>query len=64
MDKGLIPVADMVEFISQRPPGLNLILTGRGCPPEIIELADTVTEMGDVKHAYRAGIPAKKGVDF
>jgi cob(I)alamin adenosyltransferase len=62
--KGLISISEMTDFITQRPPKLNLILTGRGCPPEIIELADTATEMGEIKHAYHAGIPARKGVDF
>jgi cob(I)alamin adenosyltransferase len=64
LDKGLIPVSEMVEFIKNKPPKLSLILTGRGCPPEIVELAHTVTEMHEVKHAYHAGIPAKKGIDF
>jgi cob(I)alamin adenosyltransferase len=64
LDKGLIPVAEMREFLENRPEGLTVILTGRGCPAEIVEIADTVTEMTEIKHAYHAGIPAKKGVDF
>jgi cob(I)alamin adenosyltransferase len=62
--KGLIPVPEMVEFINNKPAKLSLVLTGRGCPPEIIALAHTVTEMTEIKHAYHAGIPAKKGIDF
>jgi cob(I)alamin adenosyltransferase len=64
LDKGLIPLSGMLGFIAGRPAGLNLVLTGRGCPEEIIELADTVTEMREIKHAYRSGIPARKGLDF
>jgi cob(I)alamin adenosyltransferase len=41
-----------------------LILTGRGAPPEVIERADTVTEMREVKHAFRKGILAQRGVDY
>jgi cob(I)alamin adenosyltransferase len=64
LSKGLIPVEDMVRFISEKPERLSLILTGRGCPQEIIDLAHTVTEMNEIKHAFHAGIPAKKGIDF
>jgi cob(I)alamin adenosyltransferase len=62
--KGLISVDDMRSFIQERPKTLNLVLTGRGCPEEIIDLADTATEMTEIKHAYKNGIPARKGVDF
>jgi cob(I)alamin adenosyltransferase len=64
LNKGLIPVSDMVKFITEKPEKLSLVLTGRGCPQEIVDLAHTVTEMTEVKHAYHAGIPAKKGIDF
>ncbi|MDR2142270.1 MAG: cob(I)yrinic acid a,c-diamide adenosyltransferase [Deltaproteobacteria bacterium] len=61
---GLLELGEAVEFVRNKPPALSLILTGRGCPAELIVLADTVTEMKDVKHALRAGIPARRGVDF
>jgi cob(I)alamin adenosyltransferase len=64
LDKGLIAIPDMAKFIRERPEKLHLILTGRGCPEPIVEMADTVTEMCEIKHAYHAGIPARKGVDF
>lgn len=51
-------------MLRNKPPRLNLILTGRGCPEEVISLADTVTEMTPVKHAYQNGIPARKGIEF
>ena len=46
-----------------RPAHVHVCLTGRRCPPEIIALADTVTEMVKVKHAFNAGIPAQRGIE-
>ena len=60
----LIPLSDVLELLEARPPEVTLILTGRGAPPEIIERADTVTEMTEIKHAFQRGIPALRGVDF
>lgn len=60
----LIPVADVVELVKSKPARLHLVLTGRGAPQELIELADTVTEMREIKHAFRRGILAQKGIDF
>jgi cob(I)alamin adenosyltransferase len=59
-----IDIADVVATITGRPPAVNVICTGRNAPPELVEIADTVTEMASVKHAYDAGIRAKKGIDF
>jgi cob(I)alamin adenosyltransferase len=42
---------------------VHVCVTGRRCPPEIIELADTVTEMVKVKHAFNAGVPAQRGIE-
>jgi cob(I)alamin adenosyltransferase len=61
---GLLDLAEVIEFVRAKPPDLILVLTGRGCPFELIELADTVTEMMEIKHAFRSGFPARKGVDF
>lgn len=60
----VVSVDDLVELIRKRPQGLHLVLTGRGAPPELIEVADTVTEMVPVKHAYESGIPAQRGIEF
>ncbi len=49
---------------AHRPPWMHLVLTGRGAPPELVEVADTVTEMRKVKHAFDAGIRAEQGVEF
>ncbi|MFZ5434542.1 MAG: cob(I)yrinic acid a,c-diamide adenosyltransferase [Calditrichota bacterium] len=61
---GLIDVKAVLELLDVRPSQTSLILTGRGAPPEVIERADTVTEMREVKHAFRKGILAQRGVDF
>lgn len=57
--------ADMViEAIRARPTSQSVIVTGRAAKPELIELADTVSEIRDVKHAYNAGVKAQAGIDF
>jgi cob(I)alamin adenosyltransferase len=64
MNYGWVPVAGVVEGIKQRWPKTNVVITGRDAPPEIIELADTVTEMRVVKHAYQRGIPGRRGIEY
>ena len=61
---GWVAVEDVVEGLRNRSPRTNVVLTGRNCPPEIIEIANTVTEMVKVKHAYDEGISAMKGIEF
>jgi cob(I)alamin adenosyltransferase len=61
---GWVPVADVVSVITSRPPTVNVIATGRDAPTELIDIADTVTEMRNRKHAYDAGIRAMRGMDF
>jgi cob(I)alamin adenosyltransferase len=60
---GWLPLEDVLTTLRQRPNHVHVCLTGRRCPPEIIELADTVTEMTLVKHAFKAGIPAQRGIE-
>jgi cob(I)alamin adenosyltransferase len=60
---GWLPLDDVLATLRSRPSHVHVCLTGRRCPPEIIELADTVTEMTLVKHAFRAGIPAQRGIE-
>lgn len=64
MNWGWIDLNAALETIRQRPPRVNLILTGRDAPGALIELADTVTEMVKVKHAYDRGIMARRGIDY
>jgi cob(I)alamin adenosyltransferase len=60
----LITIKDVLDVLDARPEQTTLILTGRGAPPEIIERADTVTEMREIKHAFQKGILAQRGVDY
>jgi cob(I)alamin adenosyltransferase len=61
---GWIPVDEIVAVISGRPEPVSVVVTGRDAPAPIVEIADTVTEMRNVKHAYERGIRAKKGIDY
>jgi len=61
---GYVPVDDVVRVLQSRPSHVHVVLTGRNAPDEITSIADCVTEMRDVKHPYRNGIPAQKGIDF
>jgi cob(I)alamin adenosyltransferase len=61
---GWVDVNDVVSAISGRPEKVNVFLTGRDAPTALVEVADTVTDMHNVKHAYEAGILAAKGIDF
>lgn len=64
MKYGWVPVETVVKAIRERDPKTNVVVTGRDAPDELIELADTVTEMRKVKHAYDEGISAMKGIEF
>lgn len=61
---GLIAIEEVIDFIKNKPSRLDLILTGRYAPEEMIELADTVTEMREIKHHYQAGIQSRKGIEY
>ena len=60
----LIDLSQAMELIDSKPPLMHLVLTGRNAPPEIIERAHTVTEMKEIRHAYRQGIEPQKGIDY
>ncbi len=60
----LITPADILSLIENCATRTNLVLTGRGAPPEVIEKADLVTEMTEIKHPFQKGIQARKGIDF
>ncbi len=61
---GYLPVEEVVSLVANKPEHVSMVLTGRGAPPGLIEVADTVTEMRPIKHAYEAGIRARKGIEF
>ena len=64
MREGWLDAADAAKLIRGKPAHVELVLTGRGCPDEIIKLADYVTEMRLVKHPAEEGVAARKGVEF
>ncbi|MEN8615350.1 cob(I)yrinic acid a,c-diamide adenosyltransferase [Dehalogenimonas sp. THU2] len=61
---GWIETADVVQLIKDKPENVELILTGRLAPQEVIDVADLVTEMVKVKHPYDRGIPARRGIEY
>ncbi|WP_298705654.1 cob(I)yrinic acid a,c-diamide adenosyltransferase [uncultured Veillonella sp.] len=64
IDFGLVDLNKVVNLLEQKPKGLHIIFTGRNAKTEIINLAHTVTNMEQVKHAYEQGIKAVKGIEF
>ena len=61
---GLIPLEEALEALRRRPPWVEVVLTGRQAPPELVELADLVTEMRPVKHYYEVGVKARRGIEW
>ena len=61
---GYVPVEDVVKALENKPEKLNIIITGRNAPQEIMDVADTVSEMKPLKHAFEGGIQAQKGIEF
>lgn len=61
---GMLDPAQVVETLKNRPEMVHVILTGRNAHPALVELADTVTEMREVKHAYQKGILAQRGIEY
>ena len=59
-----VKLEDVIRLIEQKPKSVELVLTGRDAPKEIIEKADLVTIMQETKHPYRKGIPARKGIEY
>lgn len=64
IDFNLISLDDVLKLIREKPEKLELVLTGRYANPKIIQIADVVTEMLEIKHPYQQGILARKGIDF
>ena len=60
----LLKLDDVIDMIKSKPAELDLVLTGNHATKEVIELADLVTEMKEIKHPFKSGIKAKKGIDF
>jgi len=60
----LVQTDDVIELIKNKPDHVELVITGRYAPAEIIEIADLVTEMKEIKHYYQQGIEARKGIEY
>jgi len=61
---GYLPIEEVVAVLKAKPRDLHIVVTGRNAPAELIETADLVTEMTLVKHPFRAGVKAQKGIEF
>ncbi len=63
VDFGLLPLVEILDLLRGKPDGMEIVLTGRGAPQEIVAIADLVTEMREIKHYYGKGIDARVGVE-
>ncbi|MSQ12039.1 MAG: cob(I)yrinic acid a,c-diamide adenosyltransferase [Dehalococcoidia bacterium] len=61
---GWVPVQEVIATLRERPPHMHVIITGRDAPQELVDFADLVTEMREVKHPYQKGIKAQPGLEF
>jgi cob(I)alamin adenosyltransferase len=64
IDYGLVELSEVLDLLKKRPPGMEMILTGRYAPAEILEVADLVTEMKEIKHHYAAGTQMREGIEY
>ncbi|MGB8657898.1 MAG: cob(I)yrinic acid a,c-diamide adenosyltransferase [Candidatus Zixiibacteriota bacterium] len=64
LDKKLLSIQEVINLIKQKPRDLHLILTGRSAPKEMIQLADLVSEVKEIKHPFRKGVLAQRGVEY
>jgi cob(I)alamin adenosyltransferase len=60
----LLDLKEVIKKIKEKPENVEVVITGRKAPQEIIEIADLVTEMREVKHPYQKGVEARKGIEF
>ncbi|MFA6617634.1 MAG: cob(I)yrinic acid a,c-diamide adenosyltransferase [Candidatus Neomarinimicrobiota bacterium] len=60
----LFSVQELINILQKKPEDMEIIITGRYAPPELIEFADLVTEMKEIKHYYAAGVKAREGIEF
>jgi cob(I)alamin adenosyltransferase len=64
LNYGLLDQVEVVSFLEQKPESLHIIITGRDANDELIDLADLVTEMKEIKHPYQNGVKATKGIEY
>ena len=63
LENKLLEVNDVLELLKSKPVNMEVIITGRKAPKEIIDAADLVTEMKEIKHYFNSGIPAREGIE-
>jgi cob(I)alamin adenosyltransferase len=61
---GLLDIDDVLQMLDKKPEALDIVITGRGADQKLIDRADLVTEMKEIKHPYQKGILAQKGIDY
>ena len=61
---GYLEAEEVAAALRDKPTELSIVVTGRGAPQEVIDAADTVTEMRPIKHAFQSGVAARRGVEF
>jgi len=61
---GLVEVSLLIGLLERRPPGLDVVLTGRYCPKEIMDVADTVSEVKELKHHFKKGVAAREAIEY
>jgi len=64
LDYNYLPLSEVLETLRNKPKDLHVCLTGRGAPKELVEIADLVTEMKEIKHPFQKGIVAQRGIEF
>ncbi len=64
LDYGLIDIKPVLQLIKKRPPGVDLVFTGRNAPEALMEAADLVSEVREIKHHYREGVAARAGIEY
>jgi len=60
----LLDLKEVIKKIREKPENVEVVITGRKAPQEMIEIADLVTEMREIKHPYQKGVEARKGIEF
>ncbi len=64
IDYGVLPLDEVIDLLKSSPDNVEIICTGRYAPQELVELADLVSEVKEVKHHYQKGVPMRKGIEF
>jgi cob(I)alamin adenosyltransferase len=64
VDYGLLTVAEVINALDGRRPGVDVVLTGRGAHPELVKRADMVSEILEIKHHFHQGVQARKGIEY